>query len=456
MRKIPVSMVLALFFLSASYAEKPLMKDFMGINFHTFQSDPELYRVLAGNARDYHNWDWDNLGKMRGKPKFPWTRNRVKNGQPVSWNEIYGSWKKAELTVDVSLQFGNIKTKGDWANMDETGFTKKMSKYAFTYGYEFARWFGPSGKCKLVDSIEIGNEPHDWTDDQYQAVFEALARGVRKGDPKMKILPCAVAVRPENSYIRSLAPIHGGDLDQLFDVFNMHIYAFLSGWPRWERANPEEPRLSYLRKIDEMIEYKSRYESLKDKPIWITEFGYDSLDEEDYAKHKAMPSSDWIPATDLQQAQWLVRSFLLFSEKDVERAYLYFYDDRNEHSLHAASGVTRNGKPKPSFYALQYLYSRLGDYRFNRVVERKTDELYIFEYAKDQEPQALCWVVWSPTREKSDKVRILTGLPSLPKSVQVMPVTPDVLQELEWKKVAANSISLSVGESPRFLYFGGE
>ncbi len=39
---------------------------------------------------------------------------------------------------------------------------------------------------------------------------------------------------------------------------------------------------------------------------------------------------DWQGVTDLQQAQYLVRSFLAFAGRDVQRAYIYFYDDRED------------------------------------------------------------------------------------------------------------------------------
>ena len=66
--------------------------------------------------------------------------------------------------------------------------------------------------------------------------------------------------------------------------------------------------------------------------------------------------------TDEQQAQWLVRSFLLFSAMDVDRAYLFFHNDEDQASLHAASGLTCHFQPKPAFYGVAHLFATLGDY----------------------------------------------------------------------------------------------
>ena len=50
-----------------------------------------------------------------------------------------------------------------------------------------------------------------------------------------------------------------------------------------------------------------------------------------------------------------VDSFLTLSATDLDRAYLYFFNDKDEAQLHGASGITRNFKPKPSFYAMAHL-----------------------------------------------------------------------------------------------------
>ena len=48
----------------------------------------------------------------------------------------------------------------------------------------------------------------------------------------------------------------------------------------------------------------------------------------------------WVGSTETEQAQYLVRSFLLFSKLDVTRAYIYFFDDKDEPQVHGSSGLT--------------------------------------------------------------------------------------------------------------------
>jgi hypothetical protein len=111
---------------------------------------------------------------------------------------------------------------------------------------------------------------------------------------------------------------------------------------------------------------------------------------------------DWRGVTDLQQAQYLIRSFLLFASMKVDRAYLYFFDDKDEPQVHGSSGLTRHGKPKPSFYAVSQLYRTLGNYRFERIIKR-TEQLYLFEFSKEDKRNQLCWVAWMPTGFRSDQ-----------------------------------------------------
>ena len=76
---------------------RPLFRDFMGINGHTVQFRPQLYRPVATLVRDYHPAEWD-LGKDSSSvPPFPMARNGV------DWNHVYGSWRREGWRVDASV-----------------------------------------------------------------------------------------------------------------------------------------------------------------------------------------------------------------------------------------------------------------------------------------------------------------------------------------------------------------
>ncbi len=119
------------------------------------------------------------------------------------------------------------------------------------------------------------------------------------------------------------------------------------GWPTWKRSYPEDPKIDFLKSVEALIAWRNAHATGKE--IWVTEFGWDAstkpnLKTGDFAKWEGNVSDE-------KQAQYVVRAFLVFAAMDVGRAYLYFFNDSDEPSFHAASGITRNFEPKPSFHA---------------------------------------------------------------------------------------------------------
>jgi hypothetical protein len=88
--------------LASAAAPPPLMRDFIGLNGHTVQFKPELYRPVCGLARDYHPVEWDLGSNSAELPRFP----LAKNG--VDWSQVYGSWRASGWNIDVSLMFESV------------------------------------------------------------------------------------------------------------------------------------------------------------------------------------------------------------------------------------------------------------------------------------------------------------------------------------------------------------
>jgi hypothetical protein len=68
---------------------------------------------------------------------------------------------------------------------------------------------------------------------------------------------------------------------------------------------------------------------------------------------------------------------MVFSSMDLGRAYLFYFNDSNVHSLHASSGITRDYRPKPACHAMRHVFETLGDYRFARAIGKKDHYLYV-------------------------------------------------------------------------------
>lgn len=408
---------------------RPRMRDFIGINGHTVQFKPELYRPVCGWVRDYHPVEWDLGTNTAVLPRFPFAKNRV------DWSQVYGSWRKQDWNIDVCLMFESVN-RAHWQDLETD---------ARAYGEAFAREFGPSSQRKLVASVEIGNEPGKWSDADYTRIFRAMAEGIRAGDPKLQIATCNLTTGKSGNYEKSVACV--ADARALFDVLSIHTYAQLAGWPTWRRSYPEDPKLArYLPDVEALCRWRDAH--APGKPVWITEFGYDSSTKQ---PEKSGDSAQWQGVTDEQQAQWLARSLLVFSAMPVERAYIYFFNDEDQPSLHASAGLTRHFQPKPSFYAVAQLHRMLGDYRFQRIVTNEPGRVRVQEYANDTNRRV--WVVWSPTGSAQTARITLDNVPGKLVSAEGMPSTQKGADRPNVTQAADGSVKLQVTESPAYLVF---
>ena len=337
----------------------------MGLCGHTVQFKPELYAPVTRLVRDYHPMKWDFGDDTSYAPKFPLAKNNV------DWNAVYGSWQKAGYRAHASLMFDDI-APGAW---------KDLPRDAFAYGKAYASAFG-----QLLEAAEIGNEPGKYDDATYRTLFESMARGIRAGEPKMRIATCAANLGKSGAYSKSVDCVAG--LETLYDIINIHNYAEITGWPTWERSYAEDPKINFLKDIGHVLAWRA--EHAPDKEVWLTEFGWDAttkpnLTTGDFVK--------WKGSTETHQALWTVRAFMVLAATGLDRAYLYFFNDDDTPHLHASSGLTRNFVPKPAFYAVAHLQKTLGDFRFEKAV-REDANGFVYQFGNGAKQQVL--VAWKP------------------------------------------------------------
>ncbi len=422
---------------------RPLFKDFMGINGH-FTFRPPLYRPLTRLVRNYHNMDWD-VAKPGDSLTFPMCVNGV------NWKDLYGAWRKEGYEIDVCLQFGRFGG-GDPESMK---LWEGKEDWARSYGLRMAQVLGPSGPGGLCSSIEIGNEPGRKFDDAlYRRIFIAMAEGIREGDPQVKIATCAVHARKADDYLKSLDETFSSpEALKLLDVISTHVYAIKprgSGRHPWERSHPEDPALDYLKVVDEIVAWRDK--KAPGRQVWVTEFGWDACTPEAMGRRSGwFKKLGWTGVTELQQAQYLVRSFFLFAERGVDRAYIYYYDDNDEPSVHASSGLTRRFRPKPAYWAVRHLHALLGEYRMSRVVQGGPDGPCVYEFARGDGGASRIWAVWFPSGAGLEREAALKGLPGRPLRVEGMPVEEGGAPVVEWKPAGSREIRLVVSESPLYV-----
>ena len=442
-------------------SQKPLMKDFIGINGH-FHFKPELYSKVTRLVRNYHNLNWD-VQKPGDSITIPVCVNKV------NWErDMYSPWKEKGFETSICIQFSGFAPPAPdyismWANQEN---------WIYQYGKTVSTYFGPSGNRKLCTSMEIGNEPGGrFNPEVFKPIFMNMAKGIRDGDPEIKILTPTVHVRQGNDYSQDINSIYGDkDVLPLYDVINLHTYPEIKesapGKSPWNRSYPEDTITNYMKVVDEAIEWRNK--NAHGKEIWITEFGYDACTPEVMSKREGWALTlDWQGVTDLQQAQYIVRSFFLFAERDIQRAYIYYYDDDDEPSIHASAGLTRKFQPKPSFWAVKQMFDLLGEYRFTRVVQREVGKndstpFYVYEFENGSNPAQKIWAVWSPTGVESHKKDGYKGkafsvnLEKMPgKVMDVIPMSLSESNIEEKPKWTTNnkSVELMVSESPLYIIF---
>jgi hypothetical protein len=378
-------------------------------------------------VRDYHPVKWDLADDSSKLPEWPFAKNRV------SWEKVYGSWHEAGLKISVCLMFDEMKP-AEW---------KDMPRDAEAYARSFAENFGPGGKWPFVECLELGNEPGLLDDATYRTIFEAMARGIRAGNPKMKIATCNVEAGPSDRYWKGVDCFKG--FDSLYDVVHIHRYAIAEGWPVWRRTYPEDTKAPFLSTIQKLIDWRNA--NAPDKQVWVTEFGWDS------STKKPDPKGEWAKwtgSTDEQQAQWNVRAYLLLAGMGVEKSFLYFFNDKDEPKLHAASGITRNYEPKPAYHAVAWMLRSLADYRFSRIVKQSPDEGYVYEFKPEKSGEPVILAAWHPTRAQHEMTLNTEGMKM--QRAERMPLTRGNAETVSVTADAHGGIAFSTGERPCLLW----
>jgi len=375
---------------------RPLFREFVGLCGHTVQFRPDLYQPVCRIVRDYHPVKWDLGTDTSVMPEWPFAKNRV------SWEKVYGSWHEKGLRISVCFQFDDMKA-ADW---------KDIERDARAYARGFAKNFGPDGKWPFVECVELGNEPGHLDDATYLRLFAAMAAGIREGNPKMKIATCNTEAGGSDRYWKG-ADIFKPHLESI-DVLRIHRYAIKDGWPTWRRSYPEDSTVPYLSKIQDMIDWRDKH--APGREMWVSEFGWDC------STQKPDPKGDmakFITCTDDEQAMWLVRSYFLFAQMGIDKAFMYFFNDDDKPAFHACSGLTRNFQPKPAYHAIAWMLKHLADYRFARAIHQSEKDGYLFEFTSDKPDTPKILAAWHATRE--DVSLDLQGATVM--RAQVMPLT---------------------------------
>jgi hypothetical protein len=349
------------------------------------------FNQIGTHARNYHFMAWDladpddvtdtlftRMGAGRGTSVMPW----------LNWDTEYKAWKKAGFEVESSINFEYPPEA--W---------QKPYQSAYKYGRAFAEHFGvKDAKGKpLVSVLEVGNEPWKYPADIYQQILKGMSEGVKSINTNIKVFPGALqAAKPRNensTWEKNYVGVRvTKEIAPFLDGLNVHHYSWknLADGKRIS-VHPEHPESTAW---DILADIRWRNQNMPNKPIYITEFGWDSNGATETCEHSECVSED-------EQALYTIRHIFLLSRLGIERITNYFYANtptNGASTLFTRSGLTgsivTDHTPKKSFYAIQSLRNIVGNNRFLRTIQ-EDDKAYIYLYG-DATGKPSHIVAWRP------------------------------------------------------------
>lgn len=340
---------------TAAGARVPL-RDMIGVNAVVNNNPSDVARV-AGWIRDYHKWYW-----YEATPGvYTWGTGSQ------GLDRFYGTLSSLGVKV-----MPDVELAPDWASSDgqPTGIPDAAAH---------ARYLG-----RLVDhfgdtiaAVENYNEPSQtWESTRFPAsVFGAMTAGdydaVKAANPGIPLVLAGMA-GPDTSYLDAANRASAGK----FDVVNFHWYA--EGDSTDGGKNPESGEL--ISSIDQMAEWRDV--NAPGKPIWITEFGWDTFMQPDGRKSRVF-------APEASAANYLLRAIFMMQARGVEKGFVFTYRDpavgsADLQGMYSSAGLVTNnaemdGRKKPGWYYLATVKNVLGDYIFDRIVADGPN-VYHYEY----------------------------------------------------------------------------
>ena len=363
-----------------------------------------------------HYLDWQKLESTEGG----YTYNPVHSG---GWNydALYSTLKSNNVTV-----LACIKTLPDWLLATYPSNARELENVPVRYGKDFSdpnsyleqgklafqyaarygantgvdrnllhvdtstRWAGDGvNEVKVglnyIKYMECDNERDKWwkgraayqTGREYAANMSAFydgnkntmgaGVGVKNADPSMQVVMGGLA-SPSPDYVRGMIDwcrqYRGykadGSVNLCWDVINYHLYSndasTSQGGNATRGAAPEVANTAQAAQA--FMQMAHQYAA--DMPVWVTEAGYD-LNQGSTLKAIAINGR----SAQLTQADWTLRSALLYARWGVERTFFYEMTDDNASSTvqFSSSGlVNADYSSRPAADFLRQTNALLGSY----------------------------------------------------------------------------------------------
>jgi Beta-galactosidase len=421
-------------------------KNYLGVNLFEWDFvEPNLQQIISerkihlvkGFGGIRHYLDWEKIEPTEGKFTF----NPSHSG---SWHydSMYERTQKENVDILVCLKtippwLMNTYPEGerDYENVPAPYGTNRSDPASYILqakaGFQFAarygsntnigqslislntssRWPGDEANVikiglGMIKYIECDNERDKWwkgskaeqSAEEYAANLSAFYDGhkgklgnnvgVKTADPSMKVVMAGLSI-PDPSYVARMIEWcrknrgfkADGSIDLCFDVINYHIYPNDTDHTKTSKATVGvAPELTSIGRIADDFLRMSKAQT-KNMEVWVTETGYDVAAG---SIQRAIPIGN--KSSFITQADWNLRTALLYARHRINKSVFYMLDDVNLNSnvQFSSSGfVNADYSPRPSWYYMQQAKSLLGDYSYDQTLN--SDPLVDLYKLKDKE-----------------------------------------------------------------------
>jgi endoglucanase len=242
-----------------------------------------------------------------------------------------------------------------------------------------------------IHYIECDNERDKWwkgrkayqTGREYAANLSAFydgnkhtmgpGAGVKTADPSMKVVMAGTAsvstdfvrgIIDWSREFRGLRP--DGSIDLPFDVINYHYYSNDADYVlNRKQTTGVAPELSGAERVARNFVTMS-HTYAQDLPVWVTEAGYD-LNRK--SPQKAIPIGS--KSAQQTQADWMLRTSLLYSRAGIARVFYYELMDDNPASdanFSTCGLVNADRSPRPVANYFREVDRRFGQYTYDTTL----------------------------------------------------------------------------------------
>ncbi|MBB6498089.1 beta-galactosidase [Pedobacter cryoconitis] len=481
-----------------------IFKNFLGINgfewdFFDDKSDrinPQKVKVMQSFGGFRHYMDWERIEPEKGRYTFNPTHSGGFNYDKVyeicAANHIdvlsclkncppwlISTYPHELRDVDnVPAPFGSnhyvpasyiLQAKAAFQFAARYGNNKKIDRKLISV-YQQPRWKDdPVNTIKtglgLVHYIECDNErDKDWkgakghqSPEEYAANLSAFYDGhkgslgkdvgVKSADPTMKVVMAGLAFPNPDYVIRMIqwckknrGYLPDGKINLCFDVINYHFYANDATPAHDQRTVGKAPELSEAGKVaDDFMAVSKKHAGQLE--VWVTESGYDINPE---SPQRAIPIKHKTAL--ITQADWMLRSALLYARHGLERSFFYMLDDVNVNDAtpYASAGFADQNKRRPVADYFYQVKNLIGPYHYEQTINK--DPL-IDVYRKDKKRMYVLYIPDERGREKLFKLNLKGA-----KAVKVHLLVPGANQmKTIIVSTPSGKIKLRITETPIFV-----